>query len=316
MTEFFEGTSLGNLSKQEFIQLMKEAIELDDHSKGIGLTDGAVFLGFWRVRPGGNLRVGMRRGNDFISIQSIDEDIEPIRGNIDVILERLLLSELPTTRSCSVQMNWSVSHFFSNEPKPVAHITCVEASPRTAARATGVPLFSNLSAQKGLDLKVGLIAVTDPKDNPIMNILSSDALKAGLKLAGRFNPVFASTVSYVNAITKGLTEKSRRNYKLAEWRCGLSTDKRDRMPLVEGDYIMLDGQLHVEGYEEEVRWDTLKWNSQTEQVEYDGQSLTNSHIIVHIRPTRDRDTDAEAPVAASQGDPLPIPTRPRRRNTR
>lgn len=315
MTEFFEGTSLGNLSDQDFGEILNEAIELDEHSRGLGLTDGLVFLGFWRTRAGGNLRVGMRRGGDFVGIQSVDHQGHPIRGNIDVVLQRLLLSELPTTTSCAVQMNWSVSHFFSNEPKPVAHVTCVEASPGTPARAIGIPLFSNLAAQKGLDLKLGLVAVTDPKDNPIINILNNDALKAGLKLAGQFNPVFSSTVSYINAITKGLTEKSRRNYKLAEWRCGLSTDQRDSMPLIEGEYILLDGQLRIEGYDEEIRWEALKWNAQTDRVEYDGKPLTNSHVIINIRPTQEPDTNETPAAAAGTQDNATGATRRRSRQS-
>ena len=35
------------------------------------------------------------------------------------------------------------------------------------------------------------------------------------------------------------------------------------MPLIEGEYILLDGQLRIEGYDEEIRWEALKWNAQT-----------------------------------------------------
>ncbi len=265
----------------------------------------------WRPRTGGDLRVGTRGAdNRFAAITAIDRPIAPIQGAVDVIMERLLIPHLPSSR-CTLQLNWAVTHFFENQSKPVGHVTCVSADEGAAVRAVGVPLFSNLKANQGIDLVMGVIAITDPASNPVVSILNSEAFNIGVKLVRHFNPVYGTTVSYIRALTTSVLQKKglrAQNFKLLEWRTGLSADSRSRLPLVEGDYIFLDGRIRLDGEDDDVAWERLSWNPSKDRVEYDEMPFENAHMIVQIRPTREaeqgeRDAQPATKMAAEAAAP-------------
>jgi hypothetical protein len=162
-------------------------------------------------------------------------------------------------------------------------------------------LFSNLSPGQGLDVVMGAYAITDPRSNPIVNVLASDAFKVGVKIARRFNPVFATTVSYIQALTAGVMSR-RRNYKLTEWRVGMGVAGDPVVPLIAGDYILVDGRLPSGAGFEDVAWENLTWNAQQERVDYEGQAFKNPYVIIRVEPTPANERE-DAPAAAPAARP-------------
>lgn len=67
-----------------------------------------------------------------------------------------------------------------------------------------------------------------------------------------------------------------------------------------------------DGEHDDIAWDRLSWNPSKERVEYDEVPFENAHMIFQIRPTRERDTDAQ-PAAARPAETA-APRRRRQRN--
>jgi hypothetical protein len=287
--EFWPGVSIANMSNAEFLEL-QDAVENDDpgvQAKEIARADLLRFFGMWRPHTGGDLRVGLRKSDHRFSAIAVEPDGATLDGAIDITMERLLIPHLPSSR-CTLQLNWAVTHFFERQPKSVGHVTCVSADQGAAAKAVGVPLFKNLKANQGIDLVLGIVAITDPASSSIVSILNSDAFNIGVKLVRHFNPVYGTTVSYIRALTTSVLQKKglrTQNFKLLEWRTGLAADSRSRLPLVEGTYILLDGRVKIDGKDDDIAWERLSWNPEKERVEYDDEPFVNAHMIFQIRPT-------------------------------
>ena len=95
-----------------------------------------------------------------------------------------------------------------------------------------------------------------------------------------YNPVYTQGVACIRTLTtKCKFQKTRRNFKLLEWRTGSSVGSRTSLPLIEGDYILFDGRIRLDGKIDDVDWGLLTWNPNKERVEYDGASFENAHVI-------------------------------------
>lgn len=302
--EFWVGSSLPRLSHDDMAEIQEELAEGQTQARGFGSIRDTVLpaLGLWRARAGGNLRVGVRSGEAFHGLAGGPAQTgTAITGPVNVVMERLMMPDLPGD-NVSIQLNWAVRNFFQEKAQQIGHVTCVTADRGAPARAVGVPLFSNLSPGQGLDVVMGAYAITDPRSNPIVNVLSSDAFKVGVKIARRFNPVFATTVSYIQALTAGVMSR-RRNYKLTEWRVGMGAAGHPVVPLIAGDYILLDGRLPSGAGFEDVAWENLTWNAQQERVDYQGQAFKNPYVIIRVEPTpaNDREDAATVPTPGQPG---------------
>jgi len=144
--------------------------------------------------------------------------------------------------------------------------------------AVGLPIFHSLKVQKGLDLNLGIYAMADRDSQPIIELLQSSPISGGLKLATAFNPAFGMTVPYIQAAITGLVRLSKRNFKLASWSVGLGVAGAS-VPLVYGEYILLDGIIRVGRDWQPVAWSDLKWDQDRECPTYAGGAFRNPYLI-------------------------------------
>lgn len=275
------GAAVADMSEAEFDELFDLLEEPAVGEKGGPMTRVAAFLGFWRTVHGANLRVGLRRDEAFVAADSPNSDLVKTGDTINLTLRQVYIPDLPHER-CTVQLTWRASHWFEDVGDvEFAHVTSCDAETSGTAAATGLPIFLNLKMQKGLNLNVGIYAMADRGSQPILDLLQSSAIKNGLNLAGKFNPVLGMTVPYVEAAVTGLSKLSRRNFKLVNWPVGFGISGA-AVPLVFGEYILLDGIIRMGRETQSLAWSDLKWDQDRECPTYRGGAFRNPYMILNV----------------------------------
>ena len=107
-------------------------------------------------------------------------------------------------------------------------------------------------------------------------------MRSGLKLAGRFNPIFGMTVPYVQAAVAGLTKLSKRNFKLANWTFAFGIGG-ESYPLCYGDYIALDGIVRAGSVSQPLAWSDLAWDQDHECPIYQGGPFRNPYLLLGVQ---------------------------------
>jgi len=284
-TPLVSDKSIAELSDEELKALADALEDEPEGQRGGQLARVASFLGLWRSIDGANLRVGLREGDSFMHAKdSATERVKP-GDAVSIVLGQLRLPNLPHDR-CSVQVTWQASHWFDDAEKiQIAHVTTCDASEDGSATAVGVPIFDGMKVEDGIGLSIGIYVSADKESRSIVDLLGGSAFSSGLKLAAKFNPVFAMTGPYIQAAVGGLTRASRRNFKVTNWKVGLGNNDSP-MPLVYGDYILLDGILRSGRETHTLEWSKLTWDGQRDAPAYDGQLLRAPYLTLRIMRSR------------------------------
>ena len=123
--------------------------------------------------------------------------------------------------------------------------------------------------------------MADKDGQPVLELLGSNVVNSGLKLGGKFNPVFAMTVPYIQAAITGLTRASKRNFKLVNWTVGFGTGGAP-VPLVYGDYILLDGVIRIGREQDILAWPDLKWDKDRECPTYRDGRFASPYVMLTV----------------------------------
>ena len=159
-------------------------------------------------------------------------------------------------------------------------ITC-DAGPDGTASAVGVPIFDGLVVEDGIALGVSIYVSADKGSRPILDLLSGPVFASGVKLTRKFNPVFAMTAPYVQAVVGGLVRASKRNFKLVNWMVGLGLGAAPT-PLVYGEYILLDGIVRLGREKSVLSWPDLGWSADEDRPIYKGGGFVNPYLLVSV----------------------------------
>jgi hypothetical protein len=131
----------------------------------------------------------------------------------------------------------------------------VGADDGAAVRAVNIPLFRGLRAGNGIDLTLGVVAITDPESDSILNVLNSDFANVGIQLARHFSPVYGNTVSFIRALTTSILQKERLEEEKLQ-AVGMAHRYVNRyathLPLVADDYIFLNACVKVGGKDDDM----------------------------------------------------------------
>ena len=279
--------SLGELSEDEISEIVDEFSkpeedETAETSRGGPASQLLSFLGFWRSRPGRNLRVGMRKANGFIPADKVETGLFGSGDSVNIVMRQLFMPDLPQ----QVRRPTGVGRlpFLRGLEQCVAHLISCDASSVTTASTLGAPVFRGLRGEQGLDLSIKIYAMAERQTQPILELLDNDLLKQGLQLGGKFNPVFGMTVPYIDAVIRGLTMNSRRNFKVAEWRVGFGFGLDALFPLAASEYILLDGNVGTVKQPEDVDWDKLAWLENEDRPVYKGERFNNPYLMFKVTP--------------------------------
>lgn len=285
--EIGPGKSVAELSEGEFEELHRllEEPSLGEH--GGPAARLAAFLGLWRTIDGTNLRVGLRRGDDFVPAETDGPERVERGDKVNFVMRQMYLPNLPHDR-CVAQVTWQAWHWFEDGKKSdVSHVTSCEAGEAGSAAAVGLPIFEGLKVTEGIGLKVAIYVMADRSSQPILDLLGSSVVSGGLKLAGKFNPVFAMTGPYIQAAIAGLTKASKRNFKLVNWPVGFGVGDAP-VPLAFGEYILLDGIVRIGREENTLAWSDLKWDKDRECPSYKGGAFRSPYLMIRVlRSQRD-----------------------------
>jgi hypothetical protein len=275
------GTAVADMPESEVEELFDLLEEPATGEHGGQSARIAAFLGFWRTVSGANLRVGIRQDDTFIESKSPGTDVVKAGDTVNLTLRQVYMPDLPHDR-CVVQITWRAAHSFDDKGDvEVAHITSCDAGKAGTAAAVGLPIFHDFKVQKAINLSIGIYAMADRGSQPIIEILQSPAVSSGLKLAGKFNPAFGMTVPYIEAAVTGLTKVSRRNFKLANWQVGLQLTGA-MVPLVFGEYILLDGVIRIGRETQILAWSDLKWDKDRECPIYRDGAFRNPYLMLSV----------------------------------
>jgi len=280
-TTSIQDKPISELSDQELADLIKALEEAPEGQRGGQVARVASFFGLWKSIDGTNLRIGLREGNSFMSVE--ESSAERVRSGeaVSIVLGQLMLPKLPHDR-CSVQIMWQAAHWFDDAKKlQVAHVTTCDASEDGSATAVGVPIFDGMKVMDGIGLNIGIYVSADQESRSIIDLLSGPAFSSGLKLAAKFNPIFAMTGPYVQAVIGGLTRASRRNFKVTNWKLGLGAGESP-IPLAYGDYILLDGILRTGRITSTLEWSKLGWDRQRDAPTYENDLLRAPYLTLRV----------------------------------
>lgn len=273
--------TVAELTEDEFAELYETLEEQAEGQRGGQLAGLASFLGLWRPIDGSNLRVGVREDSSFVATESSAAPrVEP-GESVSIVMRQLFLPSLPHDR-CAAQVTWHASHWFEDgKNSQVAHVTTCDAGRDGTASAVGLPIFDGLKINDGIGLGVSIYVTADQGSRPILDLLGGPAFANGLKLAGKFNPVFAMTAPYIQAALGGLMRASKKNFKLVKWLVGMGVNCAP-LPLVYGEYILLDGVVRVGREATQLVWSDLKWDAQRECPTYEGGEFRNPYLMVKV----------------------------------
>ena len=275
------GKSVAELSEEEFQELQGLLEEPVVGEHGGPAAKLAAFLGLWRTINGTNLRVGLRRGNDFVPAETpVSEKVE-YGEKVNLVMRQMYLPNFPHDR-CVAQVTWQASHWFDDGKKSeISHVTSCEAGEAGSAAAVGLPIFEGLKVTEGIGLRIAIYVMADRSSQPILDLLGSSAVSGGLKLAGKFNPVFAMTGPYIQAAIAGLTKASKRNFKLVNWPVGFGVGDAP-VPLAFGEYILLDGIIRIGREENTLAWSDLKWDKDRECPVYKDGAFRSPYLMIRV----------------------------------
>jgi len=283
--EIGPGKSVAELSEEEFEELHDALEEPVIGEHGGPAARLAAFLGLWRTIDGANLRVGLRRGESFVAAEASRADRVERGDKVNLVMRQMYLPNLPHDR-CVAQVTWQASHWFEdNKKSEISHVTSCDAGTAGAAAAVGLPIFEGLKVTEGIGLKVAIYVMADRASQPILDLLGSSAVSGGLKLAGKFNPVFAMTGPYIQAAIAGLTKASKRNFKLVNWPVGFGIGDVP-VPLAYGEYILLDGIVRIGREESTLAWSDLKWDKDRECPLYQDGAFRSPYVMIRVMPSR------------------------------
>jgi hypothetical protein len=241
----------------------------------------AAFLGLWRTIDGTNLRVGLRRDNSFVPTEVAGSDLVQRGDKVNLVMRQMYLPNLPHDR-CVAHVTWQASHWFEDGKRSeVSHVTSCEAGVAGSAAAVGLPIFEGLKVTEGIGLKIAVYVMADRGSQPILDLLGSSMVSSGLKLGGKFNPVFAMTGPYIQAAIAGLTKASRRNFKLVNWPVGFGVGDAP-VPLAFGEYILLDGIIRIGREESTLAWSDLKWDKDRECPVYKDGAFRSPYLMIRV----------------------------------
>jgi hypothetical protein len=282
MTEEIEsGKPLAALSQDEFEELHALLEEQVEGEHGGPAARVAAFLGLWRTMDGANLRVGLLQDESFVPVNTSGFEQVNQGDSVNLSLRQMYLPNLPHDR-CIAQATWQTSNFFTDGKRAtVSHVTSCDAGMVGTAAAVGIPIFEGLKFTDGTGLKLSIYVMADKASQPVLDLLGSDVVSSGLKLGGKFNPVFAMTVPYIQAAITGLTKASKRNFKLVNWMVGFGTGGAP-VPLVYGDYILLDGVIRIGREQNVLAWPDLKWDKDRECPIYRDGRFTSPYVMLTV----------------------------------
>jgi hypothetical protein len=275
------GTSLAELSEEEFEELHGLLEEQTTGERGGPAARLAAFLGLWRTIDGTNLRVGLRRGDTFVPAETLGSDVVKRGDKVNVVMRQMYLPNLPHDR-CVAQVTWQASHWFEDGKKTeVSHVTSCDAGSAGSAAAVGLPIFEGLKVAEGIGLKIAIYVMADRSSQAILDLLGSSVVSSGLKLGGKFNPIFAMTGPYIQAAIAGLTKASKRNFKLVNWLVGFGVGDAP-VPLAYGEYILLDGIIRIGREENTLAWSDLKWDKDRECPVYCEGAFRSPYLMLRV----------------------------------
>lgn len=275
------GKSLAELSEEEFEELHGLLEEPAAGEHGGPAARLAAFLGLWRTIDGTNLRVGLRRGGKFVPADTPGSEKAERGGKVNLVMRQMYLPNLPHDR-CVAQVTWQASHWFEDGKKSeVSHVTSCDAGVAGSAAAIGLPIFEGLKVTEGIGLKIAIYVMADRGSQPIIDLLGSSVVSSGLKLGGKFNPVFAMTGPYIQAAIAGLTKASKRNFKLVNWPVGFGIGDAP-VPLAFGEYILLDGIVRIGREESALAWSDLKWDADRECPVYRDGAFRSPYLMIRV----------------------------------
>jgi hypothetical protein len=278
---FGPGTPLAALPEEEFQELHGLLEEPASGEHGGPAARLAAFLGLWRTIDGTNLRVGLRRGDKFVGAETPGAEKVQRGDKVNLVMRQMHLPNLPHDR-CVAQVTWQASHWFEDSKKSeVSHVTSCEAGKAGSAAAVGLPIFEGLKVTEGIGLKIAIYVMADRGSQPILDLLGSSIVSSGLKLGGKFNPVFAMTGPYIQAAIAGLTKASRKNFKLVNWPVGFGVGDAP-VPLAFGEYILLDGIIRIGREENTLAWSDLKWDKDRECPVYRDGAFRSPYLMIKV----------------------------------
>lgn len=273
--------TVASLTEDEFDELYRALENQAAGQRGGQLAGLASCLGQWRTIDGSNLRVGVRQDNSFVAAELSAAQHVQTGDSVRIVMRQLFLPSLPHDR-CAAQVTWHASHWFEDaRNSQVAHVTTCDAAKDGTASAVGLPIFDGLKVSDGIRLGVSIYVSADEGSRPILDLLGGPAFANGLKLVGKFNPVYAMTGPYIQAAIGGLMRASKKNFKLVNWLVGLGVNFAP-LPLVYGEYILLDGVVRVGREATTLAWSDLQWDAEQECPTYKGCAFRSPYLMVKV----------------------------------
>lgn len=194
---------------------------------------------------------GLREIKD---VADIDADPSLIKTRVRVTLDAFRIAEYPGSGTHHILLDF----YAQNQVRPITEHLHFNATYRVRqgeqAAIRGYPIFIGLSTgNDGLALRCYTVNVKNENDQALLNLLDSDTMKAGLKLAITAQPAIGPLSDLAHNLTKGLLTRNS-NVPVQDIYLGLDFGDSPT-----GARLRLGSYLVVQVPEQQVKFSWSDW---------------------------------------------------------
>jgi hypothetical protein len=201
---------------------------------------------------------------------------------IRLFLERYFAHKMPHN-DFNLQIIISAKHQFDNLPEAswIANTLAVRGVEGDYVNCLSEPIFSGISIQDLLSLKISVIFISDKSTDRILGIINNENVRKGLALVGTFNPVFGMVTEYALGIGKAVLESNKNRQITKDTNITLCSSTGPlSIPLIEGTYVLIQPKKN----ENQLSFTGMEYNPQKGNIVVNGSSLQRNHMILRIDP--------------------------------
>lgn len=200
-------------------------------------------------------------------------------GRIDVFLERYFAAAMPGN-NYELQLAISSRHRFPDrqEPDRVAHTLAVRGVLNDYANYLTEPVFQGLAVDDLLTLDIAVNFLSDKSTRRLLAALDSEVLSKGIKLAGTFNPVFATLATYAQGFVKMCLEQ-KKNVSITDSHLTLTRSPGPlSATLVEGTYLLVQPSTG----EERVNMLDARYDFHQSMLLVGNEKISRNHLFLRV----------------------------------
>jgi hypothetical protein len=292
MTDAFEGVALAAaMTDEELSEKLGESFSTpaDGQTSGAGGRFAFEWLGkvpAWRhtSHTFGFIPAGASGASTIWRVNEVEADLALKDTRLRISLDGLRVADYPGGGIHRVLFNFFVQNQTSAGPEDVNFSATYRIREGESAAVLNYPIFTGVAPQEtGLVIRCFTVNVKNDNDEMFLDLLESDALRKGLKLAAAAQPVLGPLSSLAVGMTRAIAAR-RRNVAVQDVYLGLdfggpTTGAR----LAAGSYVAV--QMPRE-FQRAWRWSDWSYDSDSGQIlNATGELIPLNYFIIGISPS-------------------------------